>query len=308
MGMIRIQDIKKFERLDILAKQVVEGFIIGLHKSPFHGFSVEFAEHRLYNEGESTKDMDWKVYARTDKLFVKKFEEETNLRCYAALDISSSMYFPYPEKSGQLADKMRFSILSIAALFLMLKKQRDAFGLAVFDEEIQYQSRCRNSQSHFDLMLASLEKWAIRNEQKIGTNAAHCLHELAEKIHKRSLIVIFSDMLDDHDREDKTFGALQHMKHNKHEVVLFHVLDHDKELDFEWENKPYEFVDLESNISMKLRPAEIKERYQEAVKKTQQRLKMKCLQYGIDYVPTNSNEPFDKILMAYLIKRKKMVK
>ncbi|MCI5084024.1 MAG: DUF58 domain-containing protein, partial [Saprospiraceae bacterium] len=234
MSLLDNINVRDLGNLELLAKQVVEGFIIGLHKSPFHGFSVEFAEHRLYNQGESTKNIDWKVYARTDKMFVKRFEEETNLRCQIVIDASSSMYFPEISKtSDDVINKLRFSALAAAALMNLLKKQRDAFGLSIFDQSVNMHTRCKSSTSHYRLLLSYLEQLINNPERNKMTNAAEALHQIAESIHKRSLVIIFSDMFEQSEHVEQLFSALQHLKHNKHEVVLFHTVDKSKEVDFD---------------------------------------------------------------------------
>ena len=255
-------DVRQFDHLDLLARQVVEGFIIGLHKSPFHGFSVEFAEHRLYNPGESTRNIDWKLYARTDRLYAKKFEEETNLRCHLVIDASSSMQYPFlnPDQPGW--NKIRFSILSAAALMNLLRRQRDAFGLSLFDDDLRIHTPAKSSYTHYRLLLTYLEQLVRDPQKEKTTSAAKTLHQIADSVHKRSLVIIFSDMLEGGDEED-IFGALQHLKHNKHEVILFHVLDHDKELALDFDNRPYMFVDLETNERLKLRPQEVRKAYVE---------------------------------------------
>lgn len=299
------QQIREFSNLELLANQVVEGFIIGLHKSPFHGFSVEFAEHRIYNQGESTKNIDWKVFARTDKLFSKKFEEETNLRCHIVLDASSSMYFPTKEKQGDL-DKMRFSILATAALMNLLKRQRDAFGLTIFDSEIRTHTADKSSGQHYQLLLSYLEKLLQEGKHGKSTSAAATLHQVADSIHKRSLVIIFSDMFENISEADELFSALQHLKYAKHEVVLFHVSDKSKELEFEYENRPYLFVDLETGEKIKLQSNEVKSFYKENMQKYLHQLKLKCMQFKIDLVEADINEGFKPILQGYLLKRSKM--
>ena len=302
-------EVKDLGNLELLAKQVVEGFIIGLHKSPFHGFSVEFAEHRLYNQGESTRNVDWKVFARTDKLFTKRFEEETNLRCQIVIDTSSSMYFPEPsgkEKNGVHINKLRFSSLAAAALMNLLKKQRDAFGLSLFDDKINIHTRCKSSTSHYRLMLTHLHG-VINNEvHNKSTAATEALHQIADSIHRRSLVIIFSDMLEQKTDNDRLFSALQHLKHNKHEVVLFHVVDKSKEVDFEFENRPYLFVDMESGEKVKLQSNQVKDYYIQQMAEYKEALKLKCLQYRIDFVEADINEGFRPILQSYLVKRSKM--
>lgn len=296
-------DLKQLEHLELLAKQVVEGFIIGLHKSPFHGFSVEFAEHRLYNPGESTRNIDWKVYGRTDKMFIKRYEEETNLRCQIIIDTSSSMYFP--EEIDKL-NKLQFSAVAAASLMNLLRKQRDAIGLSLFDEVISIHTKCKSSFSHYQLLLTYLSDVIFDQKQGRRTSTAQALHQLAETIHKRSLVVIFSDMFETEDPVEEMFGALQHLKHAKHEVLLFHVTDKKYELDFEFENRPYEFEDLESGEKIKLQSHQIKDVYKEKIKKYYESIQLKCLQYKIDLVQADINEGFYPILQNYLVKRKRM--
>ncbi len=307
MNLIDNFDVRNLGNLELLANQVVEGFIIGLHKSPFHGFSVEFAEHRLYNPGESTKNMDWKVYARSDKMFIKRFEEETNLRCQIVIDASSSMYFPDTSKQKKKSlNKLQFSSLAAAALMNLLKKQRDAYGLSIFDEEVRTHAKCKSSTSHYRLMLTYLDKLINTPEKNKQTAAAKALHQIADSIHKRSLVVIFSDMFEHNADTAQLFSALQHLKHNKHEVILFHVVDQAKEIDFEFENRPYLFVDLETGEKVRLQANQVKEYYTEQVKKFKDQLKLKCLQYRIDFVEADISKGFKQVLQSYLVKRNKM--
>lgn len=305
MGYFDDFDLKRIENLELLAKQVVEGFIIGLHKSPFHGFSVEFAEHRLYNQGESTKNIDWKVYARTDKLFVKKFEEETNLRAQLVIDTSSSMYFPKERKENEL-NKLQFSCLAAASLMNLLKKQRDAFGLSLFDDEVKIHTKAKSSTTHYRLLLTYLEKLINDAVDNKTTSVAQTLHRIAENVHKRSLVIIFSDMFDRSDNEEAIFSALQHLKYNKHEVVLFHVTDKKYEEEFQFENRPHEFIDMETGERVKLQSNQVREFYQEKVSSYKEKLRMKCLQFKIDFIETDIREGFVPILETYLVKRKKM--
>ena len=296
-------DLKQLENLELLAIQVVEGFIIGLHKSPFHGFSVEFAEHRLYNQGESTKDIDWKVYARSDKMFVKKYEEETNLRCQLIIDTSSSMY--YPQEEGKL-NKLQFSSIAAASIMNLLRKQRDSFGLSLFDHRLVAHTICKSSTTHYQLLLTYLEKLIQDKEEQKTTAAADALHQIADAIHKRSLVIIFSDMFDNGEDIEKMFSALQHLKYAKHEVILFHVTDKKHELEFEFENRPIEFVDLESGEKVKLQSNEVKSYYVGKVKEFTETLKMRCLQYKIEFMETDINEGFVPVLQTYLVKRSKL--
>ncbi len=298
-------DVKQIENIELLAKQVVEGFIIGLHKSPFHGFSVEFAEHRLYNPGEATKDIDWKVYARSDKMFTKKFEEETNLRCQIIIDTSSSMYFPDVEGQKGL-NKLQFSSLAAASIMNLLRKQRDAYGLSIFDEEVKIHTKCRSATSHYRLLLTYLDDLIKNKRHGKKTSAAKALHQLADSIHRRSLVVLFSDMFDSSEDTEDLFAALQHLKYAKHEVILFHVVDKKHEIEFEYDNRPYLFVDMESGEEIKLQHNQVKEFYTQKVNSFNQQLKMKCLQYKIEFVETDINEGFVPILQNFLVKRNKM--
>jgi len=303
----RPQEIKEVENLDLLARQVVEGFIIGLHKSPFHGFSVEFAEHRLYNQGESTRNIDWKVYARTDRMYTKRYEEETNLRCQLVLDASSSMYFP--DEKGKM-NKLRFSALSIAALMELLKRQRDAFGLSIFGEEVELHTGAKANITHKNLLLNYLVQRISNPPTMRKTSTAKCLHQIAENTHKRSLVIIFSDMLGNigskSEEGAELFSALQHLRHAKHEVILFHVVDKQKELDFNFDNRPYIFVDMESGEELKLNASQVKEHYVTRMKAFEQELKLRCGQFNIDFVEADINQDFRQVLMPYLVKRNKM--
>ena len=307
---INRQEIQQFSHLEFIARQVVEGFITGLHKSPFHGFSVEFAEHRLYNSGESTKHIDWKLYGRTDKMFVKRYEEETNLRCHLVIDHSSSMYFPLPEKGKkETLNKITFSVQCAAAIAELLRMQRDAVGLSVFGEEVEVHTPARSSNVHHKLLFSELEKLLIipSENKKTKTFAVEALHQIAESIHKRSLVIIFSDMFDSRTESEELFSALQHLRHNRHEVILFHVTDKQHELDFEYENRPYTFVDMESGEEVKVQPNEIKDTYIKSITEFKQKLKLRCGQYRIDFVEADINEGFKQVLLPYLLKRTRML-
>lgn len=287
--------------LELLATQVVEGFITGLHKSPFHGFSVEFAEHRIYNTGESTKHIDWKLYGRTDKLFVKRYEEETNLRCHIVIDTSGSMFYP-----AEGLNKMCFSVFAAASLMQLLRKQRDACGLSLFDEDLYYHSECKVSQTHVRMLYAKMEELLRPALKPTKSNIAQSLHRLAERLHRRSLVIVFSDMFGDASKNDELFTALQHLKYNKHEVVLFNVLDNKTEHEFDFVNRPYLFVDSETGEQMKLFPAQVKQQYLTALNKHQQQLKLKCAQYKIEFIEANVGNDFSQVLLPFLVKRNKM--
>lgn len=292
------------ENLELIARQVVEGFILGLHKSPFHGFSVEFAEHRLYNQGDPLRHIDWRVFGRTDKLFVKRFEEETNLRCCLVLDTSSSMQFPKDEKR---INKLQFSCVAAASLMQLMKRQLDASALALFDQDVYYMSQCRSAHSHYRSLMNELQRTLGLNTENKVTNAAKALHLVAEQMHKRSLVVVFSDMMDDAENIEDLFAALQHLRYNKHEVILFHVVDGAQELNFEFENRPYEFVDMESGDRIKLQPHQIRDQYIEKMHQFRLMVEQRCHQYHIDRVEADLTRPVEEVLHAFLVKRNKLM-
>ena len=307
MNRLNPQHLQQFTHLELLAKQVVEGFITGLHKSPFHGFSVEFAEHRLYNTGESTKNIDWKLFGRTDKLFVKRYEEETNLRCHLIIDNSSSMYYPEKPEEGKY-NKITFSVYCAAAMIYLLKKQRDAVGLSTFSDKIELMTDARSSTRHHKMLFHELEQLLIQHttDELKATSASLALHQIAEAVHKRSLIIIFSDMMDSSSNQEELFSALQHLKHNKHEVILFHVNDKSKEIDFDFDNRPYNFIDMETGEEVKVQANDVKAQYLKSISGYRSELKLRCAQYKIDFVEADINQGFKQVLLPYLVKRKKM--
>jgi len=304
---IEQKQIQALSALEFKARQVVEGFLAGLHKSPFHGFSVEFAEHRAYNSGESTRHLDWKLYARTDKLFVKRYEEETNLRCELVLDASSSMYFPEKGEAEEF-NKIEFAAHAAAAFIQLLRKQRDAAGLTLFREHVLLAERARSNATHLRHLMAQLEGLMAAQAPARGqrTGLVEALHDIAQRAHRRSLVVILSDMLDDKDREAEVFDALQHLRFNKHDIILFHVTDRKRELDLDLPDRPYTFVDVESGQQVKAHPAEIREGYRAAVAERWHQLKLKCGQYRIDLVEADVNAGFQPLLLEFLTKRAKL--
>lgn len=295
---------EQFDNLEFIASQIVAGFITGMHRSPYHGFSVEFAEHRVYNTGESTKHVDWKLYARTEKLFVKQYEEETNLRSYILLDTSSSMLFPY--KSDKIS-KLHFSVYCAAALIYMLRKQRDASGLCLFSDKIEVLTDAKLNSTHIQMMYSYLRDLLKTNAIPLNkpTSTAEVLHQLADTIHKRSLIVLFTDMFSNGNSEE-LFSALQHLRYNKHEIILFHVKDKRMEENFEFSNRPHIFVDMESGREIKFSPNEIRETYKQKITEYYQELKLRCGQFQIDFVEADIHESFREVLLPYLIKRSKL--
>lgn len=292
------------ETLELIARQVVEGFIIGLHKSPFHGFSVEFAEHRVYNPGDPLRHIDWRVYGRTDKLFVKKFEEETNLRCCLALDMSSSMDFRSDEKEPS---KKEYAIWIASCLLQLLKRQLDAASVVFFEDRITWFSDCRSTHSHYRMLQTELGKKLSAAESRAGTGATAAIHEIADRMHRRSLVVLFSDMMEDGEDRIALFGALQHLRYNKHEVILFHMVEGTREAAFEFENRPYEFVDMETGEKIRLQAGQIRDAYRSEMKKFMQEIENQCHKYQIDYIPVDMTVPVDQILHAFLLKRNKLL-
>lgn len=306
---IDFSSLTQYDNLELIAKQVVEGFITGLHKSPLHGFSVEFAEHRQYNTGEPTKHIDWKLYAKTDKLFVKRYEEETNLRCHIIIDNSSSMYFPVqPSYSLQSLNKIYFSVYAAAALIQIFKNQRDAVGLSVFSDTLELHTHARGGTMHQKMIYRELEKilQPITIETHKNSMVTETIHTIAERIHKRSLVIIFSDMFESSANTEELLLALQHLRHNKHEVILFHTYHKKMEFDFAFENRLYKFVDMESGGEIKIHSNQIRDYYKQAIGDFFQELTLKCGRYQVDMIPADINKGFDQILLPYLLKRQRI--
>ncbi len=301
--------IQQMSALELLANQVVEGTITGLHKSPFHGFSVEFAEHRQYNSGESTRHIDWKLFGRTDKMFVKRYEEETNLRCRIIIDSSSSMYYPHVDKpSIDNPNKIVFSVYAAAALINLMKKQRDATGISLFSDIIDLHTHARSNSIHVKYLYGELEKLLDQRGNSLSrkTNITSSLHQIAEMIHKRSLVIIFSDMLDSSTNHDEIFQALQHFKHYNHEVILFHVVDKSLEEDLLIENRPHRIIDMETGEQIRINPLEIRDQYAKNTASEQHELELKCGRYKIDYVRADINKGYEGIILPFLLKRKRL--
>ena len=299
----QLEKISSFQHLELLANQVVEGFISGMHKSPFHGFSAEFAEHKVYNPGESTKHIDWKLFAKTDRLYTKRFEEETNLRCHLIIDNSSSMHYPKLKESQQFYEnKIGFSVLASAVLMNLLKKQRDAVGLSVYSDTYEYYAPEKGSDRHHRMILNKLESLLENSKTPKSTDTISFLHQIAEKIHRRSMIVLFTDMFQS-GNEEALFTALQHLKHNKHKIVLFHVIDEKTELNFDFDAAPRKFIDLESGEEINIFADNIKETYENQVSNYFKKVAITCAQNKIKYVPVSVGANFEKILITYLVEK-----
>ena len=304
----KLNEITGFNNLELLAGQVVEGFISGMHKSPFHGFSAEFAEHKVYNKGESTKHIDWKLFARTDKLYTKRYEEETNLRCHLIVDNSSSMHFPALKESDfNTINKISFSVLASAAIMQLMKKQRDAVGLSIYSENYDFYAPEKGSERHHHMLLDQLNKIIIHKSLQVKTDTYANLHLIAEKLKRRSLVFLFSDMFQNEKDQETMFEALQHLKYNKHEVVLFHTYDGDKELIFDFDNAPKKFIDVETGDSINVFADNIRAVYTKDVIAYFEELKLKCARYNIKYVDANIQKGFAAILSNFLIERQKFL-
>lgn len=302
-----IEKISSFRHLELLASQVVEGFISGMHKSPFHGFSAEFAEHKLYNIGESTRHIDWKLFAKTERLYTKRFEEETNLRCHIIIDNSSSMHYPKLQSSQKFYEnKIGFAVLATAVLMDLLKKQRDAIGLSIFSNQYDYYAPEKGSDRHHRMILNTLEGVLSESTEPKGTDTITFLHQIAEKIHRRSMILLFTDMFQP-DKEEALFNALQHLKHNKHKVILFHVIDSKTELKFDFDNAPRKFVDVETGEEVVLFSENVKDEYEKITQDYFKRLSMVCVQNRIKYVPVDVGGDFQKIILTYLAEKQNFV-
>jgi len=305
---MKVSEVKASEikNLSLLAKQVVEGFITGIHKSPFHGFSVEFSEHKLYNIGESTRHIDWKLFAKTEKLYTKKYEEETNLRCHIVIDNSASMHYPIVQKQTvSTLNKVGFSAIAAASLMEILKRQRDAVGLSIYADSYEYYAPEKGSERHRSMLLYELEQLLV-SKSSAATDTYTYLHEIAEKLHRRSLIFVFTDMFQPNKDNAVLFEALKHLKFNKHEVVLFHTYDGKTEFNFNFDNAPKKFIDVETGEEININTENVQEKYTQLVGNYFKELKNKCLQYKIDYLPVDINTGYNTVLTSYLISRKKI--
>jgi uncharacterized protein (DUF58 family) len=287
--------VARLSHLDVRARFVVEGFISGMHKSPFHGFSVEFAEHRPYMQGDPLKNLDWKVWARSDRLLIKQYTEETNLRCHLLMDLSGSMSFKSPRAA---MSKFDYAQSLAAALAYLMLQQQDAVGAMLFADKLLRYLPARAIRSHLDELLKALGGAQPQGKTRLGP----ALHELAERIKRRGLIVLLSDLMDT--PADVLLG-LQHFRHRRHEVVVFHILDPD-EVDFPYTDTAT-FVDLESGERLTTEPWEIAKRYRERLAAWTARYARVCRENRIDYVRLDTRTPFDKALLAYLEKRSRLL-
>ncbi len=289
--------------MEIRARLIVEGFITGLHKSPYHGFSVEFAEHRPYNPGDELRHVDWKVFAKTDRHYLKQYEEETNLRHYVVLDTSPSMR--YKHSSG--LTKLEYSSYLSAALHFLMVKQRDATGLIGFDEKVHTLIRPKSTHSTLRQILVKLEHLNQSPDNTMRTSAAAVLNEVAERISRRSLVVVITDLFENIGQHEALLKALRHLRYRGHEILVFHVLESETERNFQFPDVPMVFRDMETGEELSLQPAQLKQNYAEAVQAFSDRFRRQCLGYNIDFVELDTAEPYDTALLAYLNKRKKLL-
>ncbi len=288
--------------MELRARLIVEGFITGLHKSPYHGFSVEFAEHRPYNPGDELKRVDWKVFGKTDRYYLKQYEEETNLRHYVVLDTSVSMRYAAP---GRMS-KLTYASYLAAGLHYLMLKQRDATGLIGFDEKVHTIMPPKSTRAYLRTLLTQLSRFEEQGTGESGgrTAAAKALHEVAERISRRSLVIIMTDLFENISAHAELLRSLKHLRHRGHEVLVFHILDSDTERRFNFPDQPMLFRDMETGEEMSIHPAQIREQYQEAVTAFVERFRRSCLEARIDFEELDAGTSYDRALMGYLNKRR----
>lgn len=293
--------LSQIKGLELKAKKIIEGFIAGLHKSPYHGFSVEFAEHRPYNTGDDFKHIDWKVYGKKERFYVKQYEEETNLRCFLVLDTSSSMYFKHKAQWT----KLEYSAHLAAAMAYLMQGQRDAVGFASFADTLRTILPAKGTRRHLRRIFLEIESYLTVNKGDFTASAA-ALHELAERIHQRSLVVIFTDLFENIETHDALISALKHLRHRKHEVILFNITEHYTELDLNLEYERYLLEDLESGEQLEISPAQVAQDYRAKVTTYLQRFKQACNEFQIDFESVSTEQPFSEALIHYLKKRSRL--
>jgi uncharacterized protein (DUF58 family) len=289
--------------MELRARLIVEGFITGLHRSPYHGFSVEFAEHRPYNPGDELRHVDWKVYAKTDRYYIKQYEEETNLRHHVVLDTSPSMRY---QGEGPVS-KLEYGSYLAAALHNLMIKQRDATGLIGFDESVHTVRRPKATPGYLRQLLVTLEQMNREGASGRRTSAAAALEEVAERIGRRSLVVVITDLFENIDAHDDLLRALRHLRHRGHEVIVFHVLEGQTERQFRFPDRPMLFRDVETGEEVSLQPAQLREHYAEAVEHFTDTFRRRCLEHDVDFADLDTNEPYDTALLEYLNKRRRLV-
>ena len=303
---LRPEILSKLSSLELRAKKIVEGFISGLHRSPYHGFSVEFAEHRPYNPGDDFKHIDWKAYAKKERFYVKQYEEETNLRCYVLLDTSSSMMFKH---FGEWS-KLRYGIHYAASLLYLMHRQRDACGLIPFNSEIETFIPAKGTYAHLRQIYTQLERELIKEEKRDKeqrkTASAKVIHEVAKRLNHRSLVVIITDLFENVDEQEALISSLKHLRHRKHEVLLFNVLENRSERLLDFANDRVIFEDMETGQELEVMTSQVRDDYQAKVEQYTHDFQMACSEFEIDFEQIDTEGQFDQALLAYLNKRRRL--
>jgi uncharacterized protein (DUF58 family) len=294
--------VSQLSNMELRARLIVEGFITGLHKSPYHGFSVEFAEHRPYNPGDELRHVDWKVYGKTDRHYVKQYEEETNLRHYVVLDTSASMRY----RHAASLSKLEYSAYLASALHFIMARQRDATGLIAFDEKIHTLRPPKSTQGYVRELLSTLERISGSSDEAAKTSAASVLDEVAERIGRRSLVVLITDLFENIGEHEALLNALRHLRYRGHEVLVFHVLESETERQFRFPDVPLQFVDMETGEEMTLQPSQLRADYAEAVTAITSRFRDRCRERNIDFIELDTAQPYSTALLAYLNKRQRL--
>ena len=287
--------VAKLGKFNLIAKSVVEGFVTGLHRSPYHGFSVEFSDHREYVPGDNPRDLDWVALGRTDRLYIKRYEEETNLKAYILLDTSASMGYKFKGLT-----KLEYSAYLAASLAYLMIRQSDSVGLVTFDTEIRAFIPPHSTASHLNLLLHKLEEIAPSERTHIG----QAFHELAEHVKRRGLIIVLSDLVDLFANNSRVVQGLSHFRHKKHEVIVFHVFDK-AELDFPFQRLS-DFVDMETRERLQVDPKYVRDEYLNLIEEFKKEFQNECTLKNIDYVPTDTSMPYDFMLTKYLSRRKRI--
>lgn len=303
LDLVDPRELARLRDLELVARGVVDGFLYGLHRSPARGPSVEFAEHRPYNPGDELRHVDWKVYAKTDRFYVKQYEEETNLRHYVVLDTSPSMHY----RGASDLSKLEYGSYLAAALHFLMIKQRDATGLITFDEAVQTLMPPKSTSSYLRRLLAALEHISEAGADTRRTSAASVLNEVAERIARRSLVVIITDLFENIAAHTDLLKALRHLRHRGHEVLVFHVLESETERQFRFPNVPMLFRDMETGEELSIQPAQLRENYEDAVRHFTDRFRRSCLEHDVAFVELDTGQPYDAALLSYINKRKKLV-
>jgi uncharacterized protein (DUF58 family) len=292
--------------LEMKAKQIVEGFMTGIHKSPYYGFSVEFAEHRPYNVGDELRHVDWKVYGKSERFYVKQFEEETNLRFYVLFDVSASMRFKYYAQW----DKLTFGAHTAAALIHLMNRQRDACGLVTFDSEIRDFIPPKSAQSHIRLLYSKLEALltnpTTKNPEKRLTASAEVLHQLADRLGKRSLVIVITDLFENSKQRNELTEALKHLRHRKHDIIVLNILEKRVERDLDLPDKKFILTDMETGSKLDVLPVQLKEIYKKKMAEYLHHINIACHEHHIDFYEMDTQESFDKALLALLNKRRRL--